>query len=145
MQGRPVAPVTRANKSIGLQIAKVYALTGKVENMPLSAPTPVVSVSPVVLSAPGRIVDLQIGVSAPAVGRDLHIILFSHGGGKSNHLSSPDGYGPVVGFWAAHGFAAIQPTHLSSNSLGLDPKTLVAALFWRSRVKDPGHSHVGIR
>ncbi len=36
-------------------------------NIPVSAPTPVVSVSSVVLSAPGRAVDLQMRVSAPVI------------------------------------------------------------------------------
>jgi hypothetical protein len=34
----------------------------------LSAPGPVLSVSPLVLSAPGRAVDLQVRVSAPVTG-----------------------------------------------------------------------------
>ncbi len=102
----------------------------------VSAPTPVISVSPVVLSTPGRAVDLQMRVSAPTTGRDLPIILLSHGQGRSNHLSSLNGYGPLANFWAAHGFVVIQPTHLSSRSLSLDPGTPGAPLFWRSRVED---------
>jgi pimeloyl-ACP methyl ester carboxylesterase len=109
---------------------------GKAANIPVSAPTPVVSVSPVVLSAPGRIVDLQMRVSAPTIGRDLPIILLSHGHGRSNNLSSLNGYGPLANFWAAHGFVVIQPTHLSSRTLDFDPKTPGAPLFWRSRVED---------
>ncbi len=111
-------------------------MIGKAENIPVSAPNPVVSVSPVVLSAPGRIVDLQMRVSAPTTGRGLPIILLSHGHGRSNHLSSLNGYGPLANFWAAHGFVVIQPTHLSSKTLSLDPKTPGAPLFWRSRVED---------
>jgi len=133
MQDKPVALVTGANKGIGLQD---HAAIGKAENIPVSAPTPVVSVSPVVLSAPGRAVDLQIRVSAPTTGRDLPIILLSHGHGRSNNLSSLNGYGPLANFWAAHGFVVIQPTHLSSKTLSLDPKTPGAPLFWRSRVED---------
>lgn len=89
-----------------------------------------------VLSAPGRIVDLEIRVSAPTVGHDLPIILLSHGQGRSNHLSSSNGYAPLVNFWAGHGFVVIQPTHLSSKTLSLDPKTPGAPLFWWSRVED---------
>jgi len=133
MQDKPVALVTGANKGIGLQD---HAAIGKAENIPVSAPTPVVSVSPVVLSAPGRAVDLQIRVSAPTTGRDLPIILLSHGHGRSNNLSSLNGYGPLANFWAAHGFVVIQPTHLSSKTLSLDPKTPGTPLFWRSRVED---------
>ncbi|QOS80545.1 alpha/beta fold hydrolase [Paenibacillus sp. JNUCC31] len=93
--------------------------------------TPVVSVKPVVLSAPGRDEDLQVRVSAPAIGRELPIILFSHGFGWSL-----DGYGPLVDFWASQGFVVIQPTHLDSRTLNLpseDPRT---PLIWRFRVED---------
>ena len=117
-------------------MAKDHALIGKAANIPVSAPTPVVSVSPVGLPAAGRIVDLQMRVSAPTTGSDLPIILLSHGQGRSNHLSSLNGYGPLANFWAAHGFVVIQPTHLSSRSLSLDPSTSGAPLFWRSRVED---------
>jgi predicted dienelactone hydrolase len=106
------------------------------EHLPISAPTPVVSVSPVVLPAPGRAVDLQMRVSAPTTGRDLPIILLSHGQGRSNHLSSLNGYAPLADFWAAHGFVVIQPTHLSSRTLSFDPQTPGAPLFWRSRAQD---------
>ena len=117
-------------------MAKDHALIGKAANIPVSEPKLVVSVAPVVLSAPGRVVDLQMRVSAPTTGRDLPIILLSHGQGRSSHLSSLNGYAPLANFWAAHGFAVIQPTHLSSKSLSLDPGTPGAPLFWRSRVED---------
>lgn len=104
--------------------------------IPVNAPTPVVSVSPVVLSAPGRAVDLQMRVSAPVTGRELPIILLSHGHGKSFNLSSLNGYGPLANFWAAHGFVVIQPTHLNSRTLSLDPNGPEGPLFWRSRVED---------
>ncbi|MEU7145030.1 chlorophyllase [Nocardia sp. NPDC046473] len=100
------------------------------------SPTPVLSVSPVVLAAPGRAVDLQVRVSAPMTGGDLPIILLSHGQGPSNNLSSLNGYAPLVNFWAAHGFVVIQPTHLSSTTLKLDPNTPGAPLYWRSRAED---------
>lgn len=101
-----------------------------------SAPTPVLSVSPVVLAAPDRAVDLQLRVSAPVTGHELPIILLSHGQGYSNHLSSLNGYAPLANFWAAHGFVVIQPTHLSSRTLNLDPATPGAPLHWRSRAED---------
>lgn len=97
----------------------------------ITAPSPVVSVKPIVLSAPGRGENLQVRVSAPTTGRNLPIIVFSHGSG-----SSLEGYGPLVDFWAAHGFVVIQPTHLDSRTLGLpqdDPRT---PRIWRSRVED---------
>ncbi|QQM46207.1 alpha/beta hydrolase family protein [Streptomyces liliifuscus] len=102
----------------------------------VSSPAPVLSVSPVVLPAPGRAVDLQIRVSAPVTGSDLPIILLSHGQGYSNHLSSLNGYAPLANYWAAHGFVVIQPTHLSSRTLSLDPSTPGAPLHWRSRAED---------
>lgn len=97
----------------------------------ISAPTPVVSVKPVVLSAPDRGEDLQVRVSAPASGRDLPIIVFSHGFGWSL-----DGYAPLVDFWAAHGFMVIQPTHLDSRTLNLPPDDPRTPLIWRFRVED---------
>lgn len=59
-----------------------------------NSPTPVLSVSPVVLPAPGRAVDLQVRVSAPVTGSELPVILLSHGLGFSNNLSSLNGYAP---------------------------------------------------
>lgn len=97
----------------------------------IAAPSPVVSVKPIVLSAPGRGENLKVRVSAPTTGRNLPIIVFSHGSG-----SSLEGYGPLVDFWAAHGFVVIQPTHLDSRTLGLpqdDPRT---PRIWRFRVED---------
>lgn len=116
-----------------------HAAVGRAEKLPVNASTPVVSVSPVVLATPERIIELQLRVTAPTVGSNLPILLLSHGHGSSNHLSSLNGYGPLVNFWAAHGFLILQPTHLSSKSLGLDPKTPGAPLFWRSRVEDMKH------
>src|SRR5690554_5174056 len=97
----------------------------------VSVSTPVVSVKPVVLSAPGRGEDLQVRVSAPTIGRDLPIIVFSHGFG-----GSLDSYGPLVDFWAAHGFVVIQPTHLDSRTLNLPPDDPRSSLIWRIRVED---------
>ncbi|WP_067473606.1 alpha/beta hydrolase family protein [Actinomadura hibisca] len=93
--------------------------------------SPVVSVKPVVLPAPGRGEDLQVRVSAPTTGHDLPIVVFSHGFGWSM-----DGYAPLADYWAAHGFVVLQPTHLDSRTLGLpadDPRT---PLIWRIRVED---------
>jgi predicted dienelactone hydrolase len=97
----------------------------------IDAPVLIVSVKPVVLSAPGRGEDLRVRVSAPVTGRELPIILFSHGFG-----SSLDGYGPLADFWAAHGFVVIQPTHLDSRTVGLPPDDPRTPRIWRSRVED---------
>jgi len=105
--------------------------------IPVSDATPVTTFSPVVLSVPGRIVDLHIKVSSPATGSDLPVILLSHGHGPSNFVSSLHGYGPVASFWAAHGFVVIQPTHLDSTTLGLRESNVPEApLYWRSRAED---------
>jgi predicted dienelactone hydrolase len=101
-----------------------------------NVPTAVLSVSPVVIPAPGRAVDLQVRVSAPVTGSELPIILLSHGHGYSNNLSSLNGYAPLANFWAAHGFVVIQPTHLSSSTLKLNPDDPEAPLYWRSRAQD---------
>ena len=96
---------------------------------------PVVSVKPVRLDAPGRGEDLLVRVSAPATGRDLPVIVFSHGFG-----SSADGYGPLVDYWAAHGFVVVQPTHLDSRVRALpaeDPRT---PEIWRLRAEDLRHA-----
>ncbi|MFI8876806.1 alpha/beta hydrolase family protein [Streptomyces sp. NPDC055243] len=106
----------------------------------LGPPAPVLSFSPVVLSVPGRPVDLQIRVTAPATGTDLPVILLSHGHGNSNHLSSLNGYAPLANLWAEHGFVVIQPTHLSSKTLShLHADTPGAPMFWRSRAEDMTH------
>lgn len=105
---------------------------------PSVEPVPVVSISPIVLPAPGRAVPLQVRVSAPVTGRDLPIVLLSHGHGSSNNLSSLNGYGPLANYWAARGFVVVQPTHLSSATLRgvVDPNGPEGALFWRSRAED---------
>jgi predicted dienelactone hydrolase len=135
MHSQPV-PGVQASEGISLQD---HALIGKAAGIPVSLPTPVVSFSPVVLPVPGRVVDLQIRVSAPATGSALPIILLSHGQGFSNNLASLNGYGPLAHFWAAHGFVVIQPTHLGSKTLNLGLETPGAPTFWRSRVDDMTH------
>jgi len=93
--------------------------------------SPIVSVKPIALDAPGRGTPLEIRVSAPVDGDDLPVVLLSHGYGW--HL---DGYGPLADFWAAHGFVVIQPTYLDSRRYALpvdDPRT---PTIWRRRVAD---------
>lgn len=111
---------------------KDHALIGDAGKIPVNEPRPVISINPIVLPAPDRIIDLHIRVTAPVTGEDLPIILFSHG-----DLSSSNGYGPLVDFWATHGFVVIQPTHLSSKTLNLGTQASPdAPWFWRSRVED---------
>lgn len=104
---------------------------------PVTSPTPVSSYHPVLIDVPGRPIPLAVRVSAPAVGSDLPVIVLSHGHGPSNFVPSFYGYGPMVNFWAAHGFVVIQPTHLDATFLGLrevdDPD---APLYLKSRAED---------
>lgn len=105
-----------------------------------STPVPVLSFSPVVLSVPGRPVDLQVRVTAPTTGTGLPVILLSHGHGPSNNLSSLNGYAPLAHHWAAQGFAVVQPTHLTSRTLShLVADAPGAPDFWRSRAEDMTH------
>lgn len=107
---------------------------------PDDAPTPVLSFSPVVLPIPGRPVDLQLRVCAPATGTGLPVILLSHGHGPSNNLSSLNGYAPLANSWAAQGFVVVQPTHLTSSTLThLVADAPGAPDFWRSRAEDMTH------
>ncbi len=94
-------------------------------------PTPIVSVRPIVLSAPERGTDLQVRVSAPTTGGDLPVIVFSHGFGQSM-----DGYDPLARFWAEHGFVVIQPTHLDSRTLAVTPDDPRYPEIWRLRIDD---------
>ncbi|OUJ71064.1 alpha/beta hydrolase family protein [Hymenobacter crusticola] len=111
-----------------------------------AAPVPVISVSPVVLAAPDRGVDLHVRVSAPARGHQLPVLVFAHGFG-----SSSDGYAPLAHYWAARGFVVLQPTFLDSRTLQhnlpaehgaalnaylSDPRK---AVMWRWRVADVKH------
>lgn len=94
-------------------------------------PPMILSARPVVLPAPDRGDDLQVRISAPATGRDLRVIVFSHGFG-----ASMNDYAPLADAWAARGFAVLQPTHLDSRTLGLpaeDPRT---PRIWRLRIED---------
>jgi dienelactone hydrolase len=97
----------------------------------IGAGAPVVSVSPVRLSAPNREVPLEVRVSAPATGTNLPVVLFSHGNGWNL-----DGYAPLTAFWASRGFVVIQPTHLDSrrNGFGFDHPMFPS--IWTERIAD---------
>ncbi|RMI40767.1 alpha/beta hydrolase family protein [Streptomyces triticirhizae] len=91
----------------------------------------IVAVKPIVVPAPGRGMDLRVKVTAPQSGRDLPVIVFSHG-----NAWSMDGYEPLVDRWAAAGFVVVQPTHLDSRRNGItwdDPRF---ATIWRVRIAD---------
>ncbi|WP_369227982.1 alpha/beta hydrolase family protein [Streptomyces sp. R39] len=91
--------------------------------------TPVISVSPIALAAPDRGQDLHVRVTAPTTGRNLPVVVFSHG-----MTLTMDDYAPLVSFWASHGFVVVQPTHL--DSLGLLPDDPRTSLIWRIRTDD---------
>ncbi|MFI6868427.1 alpha/beta hydrolase family protein [Nocardia sp. NPDC050406] len=94
-------------------------------------PTAIISVKPVILSAPERGVDLQVRVSAPVSGSDLPVVVLAHGFGKS--MSS---YDPLVDHWAAHGFVVLQPTFLDSRTLAVPATDPRYPDIWRIRVAD---------
>jgi dienelactone hydrolase len=98
---------------------------------PAVIPAPAVSVKPIVLPAPERGDDLQVRVSAPVAGRDLPVVVLSHGFGQSLH-----GYGPLADHWASHGFVVVQPTHLDSRTLAVTPDDPRYGEIWRVRIAD---------
>jgi pimeloyl-ACP methyl ester carboxylesterase len=91
----------------------------------------VLSAKPVIIPAPGRGDDLQVRVSAPATGRDVPVIVFSHGFG-----CSMSDYQPLVDYWATRGFAVLQPTHLDSLTLSIAPQDPRTPEIWRFRIDD---------
>ncbi|BBA98109.1 hypothetical protein RVR_4168 [Actinacidiphila reveromycinica] len=113
-------------------------LLGPARHLPVTDAVPTVTVNPVTLPAPDRGLSLELRVTAPVSGRNLPVVLLSHGGGDMLYLPSKDGLSPLTDFYAAHGFAVIQPTHLSSRlgGFGLDPTSAGHPVFWRSRVED---------
>ncbi|WP_324793076.1 chlorophyllase [Streptomyces cyaneofuscatus] len=92
---------------------------------------PVVAVKPIAVPAPGRGLGLQVKVTAPLSGRDLPVIVFSHG-----NAWSLDGYEPLVDRWAAAGFVVVQPTHLDSRRNGIGWEDPRFASIWRVRIAD---------
>ncbi len=101
--------------------------------MSITAPAaPIVSIRPITLASPGRGDDLRIRVSGPTAGRDLPVIVFSHGYGAFG--ASMDTYQPLVDHWTTHGFVVVQPNHLDALGLGDDDPR--AADLLRTRVDD---------
>ena len=111
-------------------------LIDRARQLPVRNAVQTISISPIRLPAPERGMPLEMRITLPATGRDLPIILLSHGDGPSLYLPSKDGYGPLVNFYAEQGFAVIQPTHGNSKIAGLPRDRPGAPLFWRSRVQD---------
>ncbi|KAH8901251.1 alpha/beta-hydrolase [Thozetella sp. PMI_491] len=115
---------------------KDHCKIGAAAQIPVNSTKPVISVSPVVVPTPDRLTDLEVRVTAPVTGDGLPIVIFSHGQGPGSFLSSLDGYAPLVEFWAAHGFAVIQPTHVSSTHLGLKAPPGEKMYMLRDRMAD---------
>lgn len=111
-------------------------LIDKASCLPLNEPVQTISISPVVLDAPGRLMPLEMRITAPISGSGLPVILLSHGHGPSLYLPSKDGYGPLANFYAEHGFVVIQPTHANSKVAGYPADAPGAPLFWRERVEE---------
>ncbi|MBZ9675648.1 alpha/beta hydrolase family protein [Mesorhizobium sp. ES1-1] len=104
--------------------------------IPVSDPSQTISINPVVLQVENRPIPLELRITAPVIGDKLPVVLLSHGHGPSLYLPSKDGYGPLVNFYAEHGFVVIQPTHLNSKVAGMPADSAGGPLFWRSRVED---------
>ncbi|WP_226646814.1 alpha/beta hydrolase family protein [Microbulbifer variabilis] len=114
-------------------------LIDKARLLPVGKRVPAVSISSVNLSMPGRGHPLEMRISAPIEGTGLPVIVLCHGHGPSLYLPSKDGYGPLVNFYAEHGFAVIQPTQANSKIAGLAPDAPGAPLFWRARIDEIKH------
>ena len=71
------------------------------------------------VSNPVGFTDPQTGLSVatriayPTRGRNLPVVLFSHGA-----YSSKDQYNRILDVWAAHGYVVVAPTHRDSTTLG---------------------------
>ncbi|TGG91726.1 alpha/beta fold hydrolase [Natronospirillum operosum] len=104
--------------------------------LPVNEAVQTVSIAPVRLHSNDRPQPLELRITAPVEGANLPVILFSHGDGPSLYLPSKDGYGPLVNFYAEHGFVVIQPTHANSKVAGYPHDLPGAPLFWRTRVEE---------
>jgi dienelactone hydrolase len=113
-----------------MEIAMTSSIVDTLDGI-VGARTPVVSVAPVGLSAPGRPVPLEIRVSAPATGTNLPVVVFSHGNGWNL-----DGYAPLAAFWASRGFVVVQPTHLDARRNGFGFDHPVFPTIWTERIAD---------
>ena len=114
-------------------------LIDKARHLPMRAPVQTISVDPVALAAPFRPQPLEARITFPIEGKNLPIVLLSHGDGPSLYLPSKDGYGPLASFLAGQGFAVIQPTHANAKVGGLPHDQPGAPLFWRMRVDEMKH------
>ncbi len=75
--------------------------------------------------------DVKLRVTWPDGAGPFPVIVFSHGAASSKDL-----YTRVINHWASHGYAAIQPTHLDSESLGFKMGSITPDQLLSSRIGD---------
>lgn len=75
--------------------------------------------------------DLQLRVTWPDAPGPFPVIIFSHGAASSKDL-----YTRVINHWASHGYAAIQPTHVDSESLGSKMGSITPTQLLMGRIGD---------
>lgn len=75
--------------------------------------------------------DLQLRVTWPDGKGPFPVIVFSHGAASSKDL-----YTRVINHWASHGYAAIQPTHVDSESLGFKMGDITPTQLLMGRIGD---------
>jgi predicted dienelactone hydrolase len=90
-----------------------------------------ITVNPIVLKDRAQDKDTALRVTVPATGGRLPIVLFSHGAQYSK-----DDYLPLTEYWAAAGYAVIQPTHIESRTIGLPREDARVQGAWKSRALD---------
>jgi dienelactone hydrolase len=99
--------------------------------IPVESLATILSIAPLTLPADDRGADLELRVTAPVTSDPLPVLIFSHGNGQSLYA-----YGPLANYWAANGFAVIQPTHLDSRMLALAANDARRPQLWRHREND---------
>ncbi len=124
--GRLVAMASLTALGLGVAASAAPAATATA-----TASAPIVTVNPVVLKDAAQGKEILLRVTAPRDGKQLPIILFSHGAQYSK-----DDYLPLTEFWASHGYVVIQPTHIESRALGLSREDSRIKDAWKSRVLD---------
>jgi dienelactone hydrolase len=97
------------------------------------APGPfgVKTTNPLLMRVEAQAKDLPLRVTTPDGPGPFPLVVFSHGA-----LSSKDLYTRVIDHWASHGYAAIQPTHIDSESLNFKFGSVTPAQLLNSRIGD---------
>jgi predicted dienelactone hydrolase len=95
-----------------------------------TAEAPITSVDPIAVPGSASAHKLLVRITAPVVGRNLPVILLSHG----NRLSRED-YRPLVEYWARSGYVVVQPDHADASTDGFPPAANPPGM-WQTRVED---------